>query len=123
MKKIIGQDYSNELREIMKNDFFPPSPMLELSIMQRIKEEEITENNEAYPAFSFKSWVIIGLFVLISLSSTFFGLNFEKIANLVGFSFLLAISITIGIFVTCYCAFFIGSHLKELSNRLGIRCE
>ena len=128
MKNIFGRaDYDNVIKEIMKNDFLPPSPMLENSIMQSIIEEENSVNSleqiESPDVFSFKSWVIIGLFVIISLSSTFFGMNFEKIANIVGFSFLLAISITIGLVLTSYCALFIGSHLKEISKLLGIRCE
>jgi len=111
-----------ELEDIMKTDFLPHSPDFTEIIMERLGEEGSTEDEVAAQAgFSFRSWVIIGFFMLLALSSTFFGMNFVEIANAEGLSFLLPVGITIGIVVTCYGALFIGSHLKELSNRFGIR--
>ena len=108
--------------EIMKTDFFPPAPDLEDHIMKRLDIETVTELVTETPGgFSFRTWIIIGFFMLISLSSSFFGINFTEIANKEGLSFLLPVGITIGIAVTCYGAFFIASHLKELSNRFDIR--
>jgi hypothetical protein len=90
--------------------------------MDRLDEETHSEEEVAAQAgFSFRSWVIIGFFMLLALPSSFFGMNFVEIANAEGLSFLLPVGITIGIVVTCYGALFIGSHLKELSNRFGIR--
>ena len=89
--------------------------------MQRLSEEsEIGEKAYAPSGFSFRVWVIIGVFVLFSLSSSFFGMNFVEIANAEGLSFLLPVGLTIGIVVTCYGAFFIGSHLEELSSRFKL---
>ena len=114
------------LEEIMKIDFFPPAPYLEAPIMERIYVEaaasDMAEDKiDAPTGISFRGWVIIGFFLLISLPSSFFGMNFIEIANNEGLSFLLPVGITIGIAVTCYGAVFIGSHLKELSNRFGLR--
>ena len=111
-----------ETEEIMKTDFLPPSPEFDDLIMDRLDEEIHSEEAVAAQAgFSFRSWVIIGFFMLLALPSSFFGMNFVEIANAEGLSFLLPVGITIGIVVTCYGALFIGSHLKELSNRFGIR--
>jgi len=112
-----------ELEYIMKTDFLPPSPDFAETIMERLGEEMVLEEEKiAIPAgFSFRSWVIIGFFMLLALSSSFFGMNFVEIANAEGSSFLLPVGITIGAVLTCYGALFIGSHLKELSNRFGIR--
>ena len=108
--------------EIMKSDFFPPSPDLGNIIMERLREETAMEAATDAPAgFSLRGWVIIGFFVLLSLSSVFFGINFVHIANVEGSSFLLPVGITIGVVVTCYGALFICSHLKELSSRFGLR--
>ena len=108
--------------EMMKNDFFPPVPHFEESIMQTINEEsEMEEKIDAPTGFSFRGWVFIGFFMLLSLSSVFFGMNFIEIANNAGLSFLLPIGLTIGIILTCYGAFFIGSHLNELSMRFRLR--
>ncbi|MCL2319255.1 MAG: peptidoglycan-binding protein [Treponema sp.] len=109
------------VEEIMKTDFFPPSPEFENVLMKRLYEEDIEENMDAPTGFSFRGWVIIGFFVLLSLSSSFFGINFVKIANSEGLSFVLPLGLTIGAIVTCYGALFIGSHLKELSNRFRLR--
>jgi hypothetical protein len=110
------------LEEVMKTDFFPPSPDFEEPLMECIYQEaEIEEETDAPTGFSLKSWVFTGFFVLLSLSSSFFGMNFEEIAKTEGSSFLLPVGLTIGMVVTCYGALFIGSHLKELSARFRLR--
>ena len=109
------------LEEIMKNDFLPPSPDFGDLLMERLYEEtELEEKADAPAGFSFRGWVIIGFFVLISLSSSFFGINFTEIARTEGLSFLLPVGLTVGMVVTCYGALFIGSHLKELSSRFRL---
>jgi len=102
-------------------DFFPPSPDFAEPIMERLYEETCMEETDAPTGFSLKGWVIIGFFVLLSLSSSFFSMNFTEIANAEGSSFLLPVGLTIGIVLTGYGALFIGSHLKELSSRFRLR--
>jgi len=110
------------VEEIMKTDFLPPSPDFEDVLMERLYAENgVTRDTDAPTGFSFRLWVIIGFFVLLSLSSSFFGMNFVEIADSEGLSFLLPVGITIGMVVTCYGALFIGSHLKELSDRFRLR--
>jgi len=58
--------------------------------------------------------------MLISLATVFFGLEFNKVALIAGMSFTIPIGITIGIALTSYGALFIGSHLKDLSERFGL---
>jgi len=111
-------------REIMRADFFPPSPELEETIMAKLPPE-----GEEAPGFtgmvpgglSTRLWVIAGFFILVSLATSFFGMDFIKVANAQGSSFLLPVGITIGTVLTGYGALFIGSHLKELSSRFGLR--
>jgi len=111
-----------QIGEIMKADFLPPSPDFGDILMERLYDEGVIEEQADAPAgFSFRSWVIIGFFMLLSLSSVFFGINFVQIANAEGLSFLLPVGITVGVVLSCYGAFFIGSHLKELSSRFGLR--
>lgn len=109
------------LDEIMKADFFPPSPDFEEIVMKRLEETGLEEKTDAPAGFSFRGWVISGFFILLSLSSSFFGANFLKIAEAEGLSFLLPVGLTIGMVVTCYGALFIGSHLNELSARFRLR--
>ena len=110
------------IKEIMGADFFPLSPEFEDIIMEELQKEAAFEEKADAPAgFSFRGWVIIGFFLLFSLSSAFFGMNFIQIADSEGPSFLLPVGLTIGMFLTCYGAFFIGSHLKELSARFRLR--
>ena len=111
-------------RDILREDFLPPSPGLEDSIMTIIaKEKEQPEAEEVFATpggLSTRGWIIAGLIILISLSTVFFGMDFNRIALEAGMSFLLPVGITIGIVLTSYGAFFIGSHLKELSERFGL---
>ena len=121
-------DRYKDARKIMREDFFPPSPELEDSIMSRIAMEEqsnpVYKENEIafyFPAgISTRGWVIAGIIILVSLITTFFGLDFQDLVNESGTSLMLPIGITIGIVLTTYGAFFIGSHLKELSERFGL---
>jgi len=106
---------------IMKEDFFPSSPDLEKSIMARIEIEQADEESyDTAGGFSTQSWVIAGVAILVSLTTVFFGLDFQRLALEWGMSFMLPVGITIGIVLTTYGAFFIGSHLKELSERFGL---
>jgi hypothetical protein len=111
-------------REILRSDFFPPVPELEDSIMELISTENVEilqeERNSVYEV-SLRGWVITGFVVLISLATSFFGINFVRVISDSGSSFLLPIGITIGVIVTVYGALFIGSHLDELSDRFGLR--
>jgi hypothetical protein len=122
-------------RETLHAGFFSSVPDLEESIMARIFAEPDTENCDGYEimqdeeerlapmeeGISFRSWVINGLIVFFSLSTSFFSLNFNKLAVSQDLSFLLPMGITIGLVLTVYCAVFIGSHIKELSEKFGLR--
>jgi hypothetical protein len=124
-------------RDILRNDFLPPAPDIEEPVMIQIMKEtaELSEYPEEDSIFgevftgaqaaadgvSFRRWVVTGLIMLFSLSTSFFGLDFSRLAAAEGISFLLPVGITVGAVVTCYGALFIGSHLKELSERFGLR--
>ncbi|MDR1575668.1 MAG: peptidoglycan-binding protein [Treponema sp.] len=119
-------------RDILYNDFMPLSPGFEDSVMAQIAAgeedalaafdaEETPLNAFAIPGgLSTRGWVIAGLITLVSLVTAFFGLDFERVAREAGMSFLLPVGITIGIVLTAYGALFIGSHLKEFSERFGL---
>ena len=111
-------------REVLRNDFFPSSPGIEDTIMAMIAaEEEAVEALEARvrSGFSTKGWVIAGVVLLVSLVTAFFSLDFHHIVHDSGMSFVIPISITIGIILTSYGLVFIGSHLKELTERFGLK--
>jgi len=110
-------------KNIMNDEFFPASPQLEDSIMAMVDKEELPETRDVYAAqggLSTRGWVIAGIIIFLSLATAFFGLDFQKLADETGISFLLPAGITIGSVLTIYGALFIGSHLKELSERFGL---
>jgi hypothetical protein len=110
--------------DLMRTGFFPSAPSLGDAVMSRIMEEpdrvmpEIVQ--EGPPELSLRRWVITGFIVLVSLGTAFFGINFEKVAQSQGASFLLPVGLTIGVVITSYGALFIASHLKELTDRFGL---
>ena len=112
----------SKTHEIMNEDFFIFSPNLEESIIKRIEfdESEIAPHYSAPGGISTRGWVIAGLVIFISLATAFFGLDFKKVADETGMSFLLPVGITIGIVLTVYGVFFIASHLKELIERFDL---
>jgi hypothetical protein len=113
-------------RSAMKEYFNQQSawPDLEESIMSGLcleqPNEEENESSSIPGVLSTRRWVIAGLILMVSLATVFFGLDFKKLASESGMSFLLPMGITIGIVLTTYGALFIGSHLKELSERFGL---
>ena len=117
------EQYQNT-RTAMREDFFPILPKnIEDSIMVKLHSEQIAAEDQVFNTtgtFSTRGWVIAGLILVISLVTAFFGMDFRNLANESGMSFMLPMGITIGIALTIYGAFFIGSHLKELSERFGL---
>ncbi|MCL2764036.1 MAG: peptidoglycan-binding protein [Treponema sp.] len=114
---------------VMKNDFFPPPAVswqeIEDSIMAKIHLEQIEDDEKSaetrVPGVpSTRGWIIAGLVLMVSLVTAFFGFDFQNLANESGTSFLLPMGITIGVILTIYGALFIGSNLKELSERFGL---
>jgi hypothetical protein len=113
-------------QDILRNDFFPSGADFAGAVMQKLCAEAPleTEAEGVYgedAGVSLRGWVITGLILLISLASAFFGMDFVKVAAREGSSYLLPMGITIGAALSCYGAIFIGSHLKELSERFGLR--
>ena len=111
-------------RDMLRFDFMPPAPGLEDPVMAMIAAEGDdaleAQETEVVGGFSTRGWVIAGLVMLVSLATAFFGLEFNKIALSAGMSFLIPVGITIGMALTIYGALFIGSHLKELTERFGL---
>jgi len=115
-------------RKILREEFLPPSQNLEGSIMAAITDLESDKAPEAEGAavpggFSLGGWVVAGLVLLVSLTTIFFGMEFNNVALAAGMSFMIPIGITVGIVLTCYGALLIGSHLKKLSKRFGLESE
>ncbi|MCL1927793.1 MAG: peptidoglycan-binding protein [Treponema sp.] len=117
-------------RFLLRTDFFPSSPDFSDSIMNSIYQEaeadisafgeEAEEHFFGVGGFSVKGWVIAGIVLLLSLATVFFGQDFTSIALDEGSSFLLPLGIITGIVITGYGALFIGSHLKEFSERFKL---
>jgi len=111
-------------RSILQNEFFPESPGLEESIMAKIdtldEQQDIKDGYDVPGGLSTRGWIIAGLIIFISLATAFFGFDFRHLTSESGVSFLLPMGITIGIVITTYGALFIGSHLKELSERFDL---
>ena len=114
-------------KDLLRSGFFPPSPSLEEKIMEQLPEERQEEFTDVFHevpgGFSFRTWVIIGFFILVSLTSSFFGMDFITLASKHGSSILVPLGITIGITLTGYGAFFIGSHLRELTDHFKLNIK
>jgi hypothetical protein len=97
-------------RSLMRESLPAPAEGMEDRIMRSVDAEEQGEEYPEVAGVSFRSWVITGLIVLLSLLSSFFWEGAQ----------LLPIGITVGAIVTAYGAIFIGSHLKELTVRFNL---
>ena len=110
-------------KDILRNDFMDAAPGFEDTVMAMVAAEEApaAEGMEIPGGLSTRGWVIAGLVMFVSLATAFFGLDFNHMVVAAGISFLIPVGITIGIVLTCYGALFIGSHLKELTERFGLQ--
>ena len=116
---------------LLRADSFPPSPDFSDSIMNSIYREADADESAFDEAddehflgaggFSVKGWVIAGIILLFSLTTVFFGQDFTNIAMDQGSLYLLPLGILIGVVITGYGALFIGSHLKEFSERFKLK--
>ncbi|MDR2178616.1 MAG: peptidoglycan-binding protein [Treponema sp.] len=118
------------VQDVLRNDFFPSGADFAGAVMARIEAEDPAPLDAGEGAdgiydeaegVSLRFWGLAGFFLLVSLSSSFFGIDFIKVAIREGTSYLLPLGITIGAVLSCYGAIFIGSHIKELSERFGLR--
>jgi hypothetical protein len=96
-------------RSLLRESFPLPPAELEERIMRSVNAEEQGEDCPEVAGVSFRSWVVTGFIVLLSLSSSFFGEG----------ALPLHMGIILGSIVTVYGALFIGSHLKELTARFN----
>jgi hypothetical protein len=109
-------------RSCLQNDFFPDAPGFEDAVLARIDAEA----EEEIPAYEIpggvpvRGWAIVGFIALFSLAASFFNEDFSRVAVSQGSSFLLPLGITMGLVITTYGAIFIGSHLKEFSERFRL---
>jgi hypothetical protein len=114
------------VQDVLRNDFFPPSADFADAVIARLEAEDPAQFkaggiHEEAAGVSFRFWVAVGFILLFSLSTSFFGMDFIKVAVREGSSYLLPLGITIGAILSSYGAIFIGSHVKELSQRFGLR--
>jgi hypothetical protein len=119
---IICPDCAQELErfKVCRDDYYDELSSPDM-VMIDDEEGEVSkiEDADLPGGFSMRGWVIAGLMMLVSLATAFFGLDFNKVAVEMGMSFMLPIGIIIGIVLTCYGAIFIGSHLKEFTERFS----
>ena len=114
------------LKSFSPSVFFPPAPSMEEKVMEQLSKEFLSDEEpenlvvELPGGFSFRSWVIIGFVILVSLAISFFQTDFIKAAVIQDSSFLIPLGITVGMVLTGYGAFFIASHLKKLSEHFKI---
>ena len=110
-------------RFLLRTDFFPPSPDFSDSIMSSIYQEDEAADEQLLEVggFSVKGWVIAGIVLVFSMVTLFFGQDFASIVRDQGSLYLLPLVIIIGVVITGYGALFIGSHLKEFSERFNLK--
>jgi len=116
-----------ESKMFLSTAFFPPSPDFSDSIMGMVYKETLEESMEEGEqtvfesgGFSTRGWVIAGIIMLVSFATVFLGQDFNRVATDQGLSFLLPLGIFTGLAISAYGALFIGSHLKELSQRFKL---
>ena len=117
------QESRDLLARMALQSALPPAlPDLNASIMAKLFREEGEFFDESLEEMRvpFPRWVVTGCIIVVSLVSAFFGFDFKHLSAIIGPDFILSMGITIGLVISAYSALFIGSHLKELSERFKL---
>jgi hypothetical protein len=104
---------------LMREAFMPPSPELSDSIMSLVSAEEIRELSPEQKIVPLRGWIIAGFFLLLAMTSAYFGENYLNIANTTGMSFVLPIGLIMALVVVGYGAVFVATHLEMLNKKFG----
>jgi hypothetical protein len=104
---------------VMRQDFFPDAPDITNRLMALVHSEARGRKENA-ALTSPRVWIVAGFFILVVLTTAFFGGDFHSIAASSGLPFTLPLSITIGAVITAYGALSIGTHLTELCKKFGL---
>ncbi|MDR2467380.1 MAG: peptidoglycan-binding protein [Spirochaetaceae bacterium] len=108
-------------KRLLRQSCIPPSPArLSETIMMAIDMKYYGKTALLPEAIPLRIWIVSGIFIVLSLSSAYFGLDFNTIADKNGLSYLLPVGITIGGVITAYGAMFIGTHLDTLCEKFGL---
>jgi hypothetical protein len=99
----------------MGRDFFPSAGGLAARVMALALSGERPEHE----AVSFRTWLLTGLALLVSLPSAYFGIG-GLVPSGGTPAFMLPVGITVGAVITAFGALFTACHIKELSARLGL---
>jgi hypothetical protein len=105
---------------LMRDDFLPPSPELSDSIMALVRAEEVRELSPERKTVPLRGWIIAGFFLLLALTSAYFGENYLNVASSSGMSFVVPIGLIIALAVVGYGATFVATHLELLSKKFGV---
>ena len=105
---------------VMRERFFPEAPSITNRVMAAVHAETGSKKESTAALVSSRVWVVAGCFILIMLTTAFFGVDFHSIAASSGLHFTLPLSLTIGAVITAYGALFIGTHLSELCKKFGL---
>ncbi|MDR0526384.1 MAG: hypothetical protein LBG79_00985 [Spirochaetaceae bacterium] len=105
----------NMAHRLMRGTFMPFFPNMAASVMRVLRIDETGAFKRG--SFSLRGWVIAGVFILFSLASAYFGIDFRAIVESSGVSFILPFGITTGCVITIYGALFILSHLDDFHEK------
>lgn len=105
----------NAAYRMMNEDFMPlVSSGFSNAVMRLLGLDESLQTQES---FSLRGWTAVGVFILLSLASSYLGVDFRSISESNGSSFVLPVGITVGCVITVYGALFIGSHMEDLREK------
>ena len=105
-----------EALAFMRSEYLPRSPDLSELIMTAIRA---TPKLEAAPV-SFRDWTLVGIVILAAIAIAPLGSAFTWVRKSFGSDFLLPLNVVLGLILSAYGAFFIGTHLNEFVKRFKL---
>lgn len=79
-----------------------------------------TESETAAAPISFRNWIAVGITIIAAMILSPLSRDFGWVESTFGSNFLIPLNIVLGLVLALYCALFIGSHLAEICEKLGL---
>ena len=101
----------------LREDALPSAPDFSDPIMRAIR---LLPRPEVDPV-SFRDWAIGGAVIFAALGIAPLNASFKWVKTAFGSDFMLPLNIVMGLLIAGYCALFIGTHLKQLTEKANLR--
>jgi hypothetical protein len=99
------------------------TPDVAVSVMERIRwtEDQAVAQAESDRHMPMRNWIVVGAIILFSMFLVPFSNSLTWLTDAFGSSLEIPLYIILGIVVAAYATLFIGTHVDQVAEKLGVK--